>query len=492
MSDSTVRVRFAPSPTGYLHIGGARTALFNYLFARQHKGVFVLRVEDTDRQRSTPEAVQAILDGMRYLEFDWDEGPEAGGDYGPYFQSERASLHAALVAELFDRGRAYRCFCSKERLASLREEQMAAKQRVHYDRVCRALDADESKGRADAGEPFVMRFAVEPGETVVDDMIRGEVKFQNDEIEDFIIARADGTCVYNLAVVGDDSGMKITHVIRGEDHLSNTPKQILLFQALDLSVPQYAHIPLILGPGRAKLSKRHGAVSVTEYENLGYLPEAMINFLVRLGWSYDDKEEIFSRDDLLEKFTLDKVSKSGAMYDSQKLDHLGGHWLRLRSPEELLELAIPFLVRDELISAQDVESLRPRLARMVALERERMERMDQIGSKLQYYFRDVDKLEPKAAKALRKSDGAVEVLAAFADRLQGHFDADDPEKIEALARAFIEEKELKLKDLAQPARVVLTGRVATPPLFDVMACLGEDLCLQRMRDAERLVQLAQV
>jgi glutamyl-tRNA synthetase len=491
MIHQTVRVRFAPSPTGYLHIGGARTALFNHLFARQNNGVFVLRIEDTDRERSTPEAVQAILDGMRYLELDWDEGPEVGGEYGPYFQSERASLHQAMIDDLSARRRAYRCFCSKERLTGLREEQMAAKARVHYDRVCRDLAPEEAKRRADAGESFVMRFSVEPGSTVVHDMIRGDVVFQNDEIEDFIIARADGTCVYNLAVVGDDSGMKISHVIRGEDHLSNTPKQILLFEALDLPVPSYAHIPLILGPGRAKLSKRHGAVSVTEYQNLGYLPEAMTNFLARLGWSYDDKEEIFSRQDLLEKFSLEKVSKSGGMYDPQKLDHLGGHWLRLRAPEELLDRAIPFLLRDGLIAADDVEALRPRLARMVALERERMDRLDQISFKLQYYFNDIQELEPKAAKALRKSEGAVDILAAFADRLEGNFDPEDAGKLEDLARTFTEEKELKLKDLAQPARVVLTGRVATPPLFDVMACLGEDLCLQRLRDVERLVNLAE-
>lgn len=488
MSDQ-VRVRFAPSPTGYLHIGGARTALFNHLFARQKEGVFVLRIEDTDRQRSTPEAVQAILEGMRYLGLDWDEGPEVGGDHGPYFQSERAQVHAALAQQLFKSGRAYRCFCSKERLTSLREEQMAAKERVHYDRVCRALAPEESQRRADAGESFVLRFAVESGTTEVDDLIRGKVVTQNEEIEDFVIQRADGTCLYNLAVVADDSGMNITHVIRGEDHLSNTPKQILMFQALGLSVPIYAHVPLILGPGRQKLSKRHGAVSVGEFEELGYLPEAMTNFLVRLGWSYDDKEEIFSREDLLEKFSIDKISKGGAMYDPQKLDHLGGHWLRERSQAEVSELSIPFLVRDGLVDADQVEALRPKLERMIAPERERVDHLAQMSYRLQYYFRDIEELEPKAAKALRKSDGAVEILGKFAAALDEDYD-DSPEKLEELARRFVESNELKLKDLAQPMRVILTGRSATPPLFDVMANLGKDACLARLRDAERLVRMA--
>ncbi len=498
-----VRVRFAPSPTGYLHIGGARTALFNYLFARKYGGVFVLRIEDTDRERSTPEAVQAILDGLRYLGLDWDEGPAKDGAFGPYFQSERGAIYDGIVDELVVAGKAYRCFCSKEDLARRREERLAAKKNPHYDRLCREIDPAESRQREHGGEACVVRFRVEPGETEFQDEIRGRVRVRHEEVDDFIIRRADGSCVYNLAVVGDDHGMRITDVIRGEDHLTNTTKQVLLFRALGYPEPRYAHIPLILGPGKEKLSKRHGAVSVTEYEQRGYVPEAMVNFLVRMGWSYDDKEEIFSLEDLDEKFSLDGVSKSGAMYDLKKLEHLGQYWMRQRPDEEIYDL-----VRSRLVDAGYIEEgfdAKPdghvRLAKMIALEKERQDSLGAIVERLRFYFRDVDDddgggggMEPKAARALLKRDDTAELLAEFAGRLEPVFSSTPAETlaeaIEAAARGFAGEKELGLKHLAQPIRALLTGRTTTPPLFDLMALLGPERCVGRLRAAAAVIERA--
>ncbi len=488
MSETQIRVRFAPSPTGYLHIGGARTALFAYLFARKHKGVFILRIEDTDRKRSTPEAVQAILNGLRYLGLDWDEGPEVGGEYGPYFQSERVSSYNQFVHRLLDGGKAYRCFCTKERLEALREKQKAAKERFHYDRLCLAIPPDEAARRVASGEPSVVRLAIPPGRTVVRDLIRGEVSFDHDEIEDFIIQRANGTCVYNLAVVGDDSGMRVTHVIRGEDHLTNTPKQILIFQALDLPIPRYAHIPLILGPGREKLSKRHGAVSVTEYQKNGYLPEAMINFLARLGWSYDDRQEIFSRAELIEKFSLEGISKSGAVYDLKKLSHLNGHYIRQRPLEDLVELCIPYLVEAGWVKEHEIPARRAEIQKMVELEKERLERLSQIIEKLAYYFEEPEGLEAGAVKVLRKSKDCEALLSKYIPYLEKEF-SGDPQDLEAASRRFAESEGIALKDLAQPLRAVLTGRSATPPLFAVMAILGKETCLRRLVRAP--VQISQ-
>jgi glutamyl-tRNA synthetase len=492
-----VRVRFAPSPTGYLHIGGARTALFNYLFARQCGGTLVLRIEDTDRERSTPEATQAILDGMRFLGLDWDEGPEVGGDYGPYFQSERDGLHRELVERLLAAGRAYPCFKTSEELARLREEHRDA---TSFTAAVREdLDPTEVSSRLDAGEKATVRFRVPEGETVIDDMVRGEVRVSNSDIEDFVIARADGSAVYNLAVVGDDNGMGITHVMRGEDHLSNTSKQLLLFEALGFSVPRYAHISLILAPGGGKLSKRHGAVSVTEYEEKGYLPEAMINFLARMGWSYDDKEELFSLEDLVEKFSIDGVSKSGAVYDLKKLDHLGGHYMRQRPLEELVEMSLPFLLRSEQVQI-DLEEVisggggRERFEAIIALEQERINRIGELPERVGYYFEDPEEPDKGARKALRKKKDSVPLVERYSESLTAQFPdgwgPGDHEALEEHVKSFLEQEDAGLGDLAQPVRAVLTGRGATPGLFEVMAILGMDTCLRRLGKLQEWVDKA--
>jgi nondiscriminating glutamyl-tRNA synthetase len=490
---SGIRVRFAPSPTGYLHIGGARTALFNYLYARQNQGTFVLRIEDTDRERSTPQAIRAIFEGLRYLGLDWDEGPEKGGNHGPYFQSERLPRYTSYVEQLVREGKAYHCFCTRERLDELRQRQQAAKERIQYDRTCLRLEPREVERRRAAGEPSVVRFRVPEGATVLEDEIRGSVRVEHKEIEDLIIQRGDGTCVYNFAVVGDDHEMAITHVIRGEDHLSNTPKQILLFQALGFPVPRYAHIPLILAPGGGKLSKRHGAVSVTEYEERGYLPEAMINFLARMGWSYDDKQELFTLGELIEKFSLASVSKSGATYDLKKLNHLGAHYMRQRPLADVLALAAPYFVKAGLVGAAHFESERPRIEKIVELEKERIECLSQLVEKARYFYEEPAALDEGALKVVRKKKEILPALERYAASLASSLPEDSwtlgqPAALEAHAKEFTAREGMSLGDLAQPVRAVLTGRSATPGLFEVMSVLGRDVCLRRLARAREIFE----
>ncbi|MEM7262802.1 MAG: glutamate--tRNA ligase [Planctomycetota bacterium] len=483
-----VRVRFAPSPTGYLHIGGARTALFNWLLARRHGGTFVLRVEDTDRERSTPEAVEAIFDGMRYLGLDWDEGPEAGGDCGPYFQAERENLHRKYVEQLMAKGSAYYCFATSEELKELRERQMANKERLHYDRRYADLDPGEAKRRVESGEKASVRFRVPEGSTTLKDLVRGDVTVDHREVEDFIIARSDGTPVYNLAVTADDHDMGITHVIRGEDHLTNTTKQILLMQALDLPLPQYAHIPLIMGKN-GKLAKRDGAASVTEYRELGYLPEAMINFLVRMGWSLDDKTEIFSIDDLIKNFGLGSVSKSGAAYDIKKLEHLGGHYIREAELPRIVDLAVPMLDKEGF----DVSD-RERIEKIIELERERVSRVGEIPER-RYYFEDPTEPDKGAKKALRKKKDSAPLMPRYAESLAAAFPdgwgVNDHEALEEHGKKFTEEAEVGLGDLAQPVRALVSGRAATPGLFEVLAILGKETVIRRLGKAEEWFALAQ-
>jgi glutamyl-tRNA synthetase len=490
-----VRVRFAPSPTGYLHIGGARTALFNYLWARRHRGTFILRIEDTDHDRSTPEAVRAILDGLRFLGIDWDEGPTPDGSseigrHGPYFQSARLDRHRDYVRRLIDVGAAYHCFCSKERLEALRERQRDSKALIQYDRLCMSYDREAVASRIANGEQPVVRFRVPSGKTVIDDAIRGHVVVDHVDVEDMIIARADGSPVYNLAVMADDADMGVTHVIRGEDHLTNTVKQILLLQALGLAVPRYAHIPLILGPGGSKLSKRHGAVSVTEYEDQGYLPEAMINFLVRMGWSYDDKTEIFSMAELIEKFSLESVSKSGAMYDLKKLEHLGAWYMRQKPRDEAFVLARSFLLQTPGIQASDFEpgtASRARLEKIFALEQERICRFGELPERIAFYFNDPAEPDKGATKALRKADGDESLIADYASALEREFPTgwaplDDAALADHAAR-FLANRGIELGKLASPVRALLSGRAATPGLFEVIALVGKDATLRRLANA---------
>ena len=368
------RVRFAPSPTGYLHVGGARTALFNWLFARQAGGTFVLRIEDTDAERSSDDMVTGILDGLRWLGLDWDEGPEVGGAHAPYFQSQRVDRYRAAVASLLESGHAYRCYCTPERLRDERERAEQRGEAWQYDRACLGLTVDERRARDAAGAPSAVRFRVREGHTAFDDAVHGRIEFDTANVEDFVILRSDGLPTYHLCVVVDDVDMRITDVIRGDDHISNTPKHVLLFEALGAPVPRFAHVPLILGADKKRLSKRHGATSVMEYARQGYLPDAMVNFLALLGWSPGDDRELMTRQELVESFSLDKISGGNAVFNTDKLDWMNAQYLSRMPVEQLAGHARPVLgeagladsplVSDHVTFERLLELLRPRIKRL--------------------------------------------------------------------------------------------------------------------------------
>jgi len=456
-----VRSRFAPSPTGYLHIGGARTALFAYLFARSLGGKFILRVEDTDRERSTAEATQAIFEGLRWLRIDWDEGP--------VFQSHRTDLYRSRVSELVERGRAYRCYCAAEELERKREVALREGRRPGYDRTCR--DRHDQPDR-----PFAVRFrAPEHGETAFDDIIKGRVSFQNDELDDLIITRSDGTPTYNFCVVVDDHDMRITHVIRGEDHVNNTPKQIQLYQAMGYPVPAFAHVPLILGLDRSPLSKRHGATSVLAYRDLGFFPEAMVNYLVRLGWSHGD-QEIFSLPELIEKFRIEDVGKSAGVFDMEKLQWVNSHYMKTLPLERLVDGVKPFLEARGLRDLEDAW-----IARMVATMRERARTLLELVDNAHYYFGDEVEIDPKAGgKFLRPEMRSL--LADLTERLARTPTWEAP-SIHAVFEGVMAERDLALGKVAQPVRVAVTGGTASPGIFEVLEVLGRERSLARLRRA---------
>ena len=461
-----VRTRFAPSPTGHLHIGSARTALFNWLFARHHGGVFVLRIEDTDRARSTEESTRAILEAMEWLGLDWDEGP--------LYQSQRTDIYREHIDRLLSQGKAYRCYCDPDELEAKRKDAQKRGDKPKYDGTCRELTA------VHADKPFAIRFrAPQSGQTEVNDPIKGKVVFENAELDDLIICRRDGTPTYNFVVVVDDVTMKISHLIRGDDHLNNTPRQILLYQALDYPLPQFAHMSLTLGKDRARLSKRHGATAVMSYKELGYLPQALINFIVRLGWSCGDVE-IFSTDELIEKFTLDNVGKAAGIFNPDKLDWLNSHYIKQESEPKLAELLIPFLEkRDIRIDDKDY------LVRVVGGFKERAKTLDEMAEKASFYFLDTVEYEPKAAKKFL----TTEMIPVF-NLVITHFeqlDNFDDKSIEAAFQQIAGENNLSLGQLAQPHRVALTGGTASPGIFEVITNLGKDKVIKRLKDAVEFI-----
>ena len=460
---SAVRVRFAPSPTGHLHVGGARTALFNWLFARHHGGRFILRIEDTDVARSTEENLDAILDALRWLELDWDEGPPAPG----YRQTERFELYREHAARLVAAGRAYYCDCPPQLLDQQRKAAEARKETFRYNGRCR------DRGLA-AG---ALRLRIpDTGATVVDDLIHGPVTFDHAQLDDWILVRTDGTPTYNFCVVVDDVTMRITHVIRGNDHLSNTPKQVLAYEALDYQVPAFAHVSMILGADRARLSKRHGATSVQAYREQGILPEAMVNYLARLGWSSGDKE-IFSRAEQVERFDIKDVSSSGAIFDQTKLEWLSHEHIKVADGARLAALVRPFIEAAGL-SAPPPERLVPMLDTL----RERAKTLREVVEVGRFYFERPTGYEDKAHAKLFTTVGA-ERLGMLAGRLLTVEPFTAP-AIEALYRDLVDALGLKLVDLAQLTRLAVTGRTASPPLFDVLALLGREEVLARLRSAQ--------
>ena len=482
-----IRVRFAPSPTGLPHIGNVRTALFNWLYARHTGGRFIVRVEDTDQERLVPGAVDGILDGLQWLGIDWDEGPRVGGDYAPYFQSERLDSYKDAAQRLLRSGLAYRCYCTRERLTQVREEQQRQKQSIGYDGHCRHLTTRQRQDLEAEGAPSVVRFAMPAsGVTSVHDLIRGEVEWDNSLLDDFILIKSDGFPTYHMANVVDDHLMEISHVMRAEEWLPSTPRHLQLYQALGHTPPLFGHLPMILGPDKAKLSKRHGATSVLEYRDEGYLAEALQNFMVLLGWSLDDKTEIMSTDFLVENFDLARVSKPAAIFDREKLLWMNGTYIRQLATEDLAGRVLYFLERDLPSDLLPVDW--EYLLRIVPLVRERLKLLVDAPEMLAYFFQDELEYSPYSL-VQRGMDvpGALTALRRAQTELE-HLDSLEPEALEARFRAVGEELELSPRQFFGSLRVASTGRTATPPLFDTMEVLGRERVLRRLRAAVAMLE----
>ena len=476
MVDKPVRVRIAPSPTGYFHVGSARTALFNWLFARKHGGKFIVRIEDTDRTRFDPEAVADTVASLRWLGLDWDEGPEVGGDYGPYVQSERLRLYQHHADWLVQEGHAYRCYCSPVRLEALRELQRANKEQIGYDRHCRNLTAAErAEAEAQGLVPVVRLRTPMEGQVTFSDVVYGAITVENQTLEDLVLLKSDGFPTYHLAVVVDDHLMEISHILRGDEWLPTVPQRIHLYQALGWEPPIYAHLPLILAPsGKGKLSKRHGGVEIREFRREGYLPEAMINYLARVGWSYDDKTEIFQREELVRYFDLSGINKSPARFSYERLEWMNGYYIRQMPTDELTRRLVPFMVEAGYrITASDLEPVVP-------LIQERIKTLADVVDKAAFFFKeelayDADLLIGKkmtAAESLAALQRTRETVAALPDF--------EVETTEQALRSLADELGLKAGPLFGIVRVAVTGERVSPPLFETMAVLGRNRAISRL------------
>jgi glutamyl-tRNA synthetase len=481
-----IRVRFAPSPTGYLHIGGARTALFNWLYARRQGGAFVLRIEDTDAERSSWEMVAGIVDGLRWLGLDWDEGPDIGGPHAPYFQSQRLEKHRAMAERLVAQQRAYYCYCSAETLQAKRQIAEAAGGAWTYDRACCSLAVEDIASREANGAARAIRFKVPPGQTEFTDLVHGRIAFENGHIEDFVILRSDRQPTYHLSVVADDMDMAISHVVRGDDHISNTPKQVLLYQAFGAKPPGFAHVPLILGPDRKRLSKRHGATSVMEYQRLGYLPEAMVNFLVLLGWSPGDDRELFTRDELIAAFSLDGISGGHAIFNPEKLDWFNQQHIMRLPIDELASRVEPILREAGLWKTEFAGEQRQWLFRVLELIRPRVKKLGQFVEEARPFLTDeVDYDAGAVAKHLAKPEvrEAIDALGPALGGVQPFTAA----ALEATVRALAEARGIKAAALIHASRVAVTGRAVSPGLFEVLELLGRARVVDRVRHAVALL-----
>jgi len=478
-----VRVRFAPSPTGEPHVGNIRTALFDWLFARHCGGKFILRIEDTDVARRVEGAVESILNSLRWLGLDWDEGPEVGGDYGPYFQSERLPLYSEAAERLIAQGNAYYCYCSPQRLEEMRAEQVSRKQPPGYDRLCRDLTEAERKQKEAEGITPVVRFkAPQEGQVKFTDLIRGELVFENSVMDDFVLLKSDGYPTYHLASVVDDHAMEISHVIRAEEWISSTPRHLLLYQAFGFEPPQFVHHSIIMGPDRSKLSKRHGAVSIVEYYRQGYLPQTMVNFLALLGWSLDDKTELMPRQELVDNFSWERVSRTAGVFNRDKLDWMNGVYIRSLSADEFFDAVQPYLMTDEL-TGKAVISNEQYVRNVLPLIQERARTLTEVTELTQFFF--VGELEYDASLLIGKKmtrEATVQALEASQHSLND-LAAFDEESLEAVLRPLAVELELKTGQLFGTLRVAVTGRTATPPLFQTVAVLGKERCLKRIRAA---------
>ena len=481
------RVRFAPSPTGYLHVGGARTALFNWLYARRHGGTFILRIEDTDTERSSDEMVAGILESMRWLGLEWDEGPGIGGPHAPYFQTQRFERHKAVAHQLLASGFAYTCYCPPDRLKEQRDAAEKAGGAWKYDRACVNLSADEQRRLETSGVRPAVRFKVPAGKTAYTDRVRGHIEVDHEQIEDFVILRSNGLPIYHLSVVADDIDMGITHVIRGDDHISNTPKHILLWQALGRTPPEFAHVPLILGTDKKKLSKRHGITSVTEYERLGYLSDAMVNFLALLGWSPGGDRELMSRDELIAAFALEGISGGAAVFDPEKLDWYNGQYLAQLTPDDLVRCVRPLLQAAGLWRAE-LDERHEWLQRVLRLVLPRVRRLPDFVEHAAPFLNLTVDYDPDAVrKHLTQAD-----LDGHVDALIGAIEADagpfDEAAIERVLRGVADARGIKAAALIHAARIAATGKAVSPGIFDVLALLGKPMTLSRLRDLVRYLK----
>jgi glutamyl-tRNA synthetase len=475
-----IRVRFAPSPTGYLHVGGARTALFNWLYARRHGGTFVLRIEDTDVERSSAEMVEGILDGMRWLGLDWDEGPRIGGQYGPYFQSERLDRYRAAAEQLIAGGHAYYCYCTADELKARREAAEQAGGVWRYDRTCCRLTAEDIAERERGHRSRVVRVRVPARILRFDDLVHGVIEFDGVHLDDFVILRSDGHPTYHLSVVSDDVDMKITYVVRGDDHISNTPKQLVLYEALGAPVPKFAHVPLILGTDKKRLSKRHGATSVMEYARQGYLPEAMVNFLALLGWSPGSgDQEVFTREQLLDTFDVRGINSISAVFDPAKHDWFNQQHLWRLPPDELAQRVKPLLEAEGLWRDEYGHGRRAWLFVVLDLLKLRAKTLNDFVELGRYFFVEDPAYDPGAVVKHLRSEGMREHLEAIGAAFAGlpEFDA---ETAEAALRAVAETRKVKAASLIHALRVALTGRSASPGLFEVAVLLGRQAIATRI------------
>ncbi|HHY34787.1 MAG TPA: glutamate--tRNA ligase [Firmicutes bacterium] len=486
---SGVRVRFAPSPTGYLHIGGARTALFNWLFARRTGGTFVLRVEDTDADRTITDSAEKMMESFRWLGLMWDEGPVAGGEFGPYFQSQRRDIYTKYADILLEKGEAYPCYCTPEELKARRDEARSSGRFAGYDGRCRRLSEEEIRAfEAEGRKPALRLKTPSSGTTVVKDIIHGDVSFNNEEISDFVIMKSDGFPTYNFACVVDDHLMGITHVIRADEHLSNTPKQLMIYRAFGWTPPEFAHVPMILAPDRSKLSKRHGAQSVEEFRDGGYLPEAIVNYIALLGWTPPDpSREILSLEEMVHDFDLSKVSATPAIYDVTKLTWMNGYYMRTIDLDRLTGLYADFAVRSSLLQRNEVHLRWEWLKKVVSALRERARTLVEMVEASVYFFRDPQEFDPAGVKkyfhdrnvanTLRKCVGTLKVVDNF-----------DAATLEVRYREMAEREGVKASALIHPTRLAITGRTAGPGLFEIMEILGKDAVVRRMARAAELIE----
>ena len=465
-----VRVRMAPSPTGFFHVGSARTALYNWLFARHHKGKFILRVEDTDVARSSEEMIKVILDGLTWLGLDWDEGP--------YYQSKRLNIYKTYTEKLIDRGHAYYCYCRPEDLEKEKQAAYRSKKDWRYDRRCLHLSPSQRSEKESAGIPKAIRFLIPAHAVVYDDIIHGKIKREPENIEDFIIMRHNNLPTYNLACVVDDYEMGISHVIRAVDHITNTPKQILLYEALGLSIPQFAHLPLILGEDKRKLSKRHGAVSLMTYRDTGSLPGAVVNYLALLGWSPGDDREIMSIGELIDQFTLERINPANAIFDANKLEWLNGQHIYKASDEDLLEQLKPYIIDAGLLSAGAFKEKREWLLKLTHAVKPRLKALTDIDEVASYFFRD-DFEYDKTALEKHLNDKVLLLIEEFLSEMKT-VETFDARSIETTVRSFAETHHIKAREIIHPLRVFVTGREGGPGLFETLELIGKDRCIERI------------